>query len=162
MSVSVFGVTHTTVRGQYFPAIGSFTANTNPTSTVVASIIDQKAASLEAALAQENISTASITDSASAPYLWCQETLSLMVAVRLLQIITGVDPEVAKSWREELKARLDLLDERGAIALGDVSLDTGNSPANGATTHISHFSLDLPESDDLSSLEPLFRKDDLL
>lgn len=164
MTIYAFGVTPVTVRGECFPAIGAFTTNSNPTAAVVTSIINQKAAELGGLLASEGVSAATVhgLGAEQIPYLWCQETLTLMVAVRLLQIITSNNPKLAEAWANTLSARLKDLADRGAIALGDASLDTGTSPANGPTTHITHFSLSLPSNDDLSSLDPPFRKDDLL
>jgi len=120
----------------------------NPQATTVTTIISQKAAGLANLLAQEGVSATAVealtaTDPA---YLWCQETLALMVAVRLLQLASGKDPKLAEVWRDELVARLKDLAERGAAALGNASLDTSDSPANGPATHITYLGLDLPDA----------------
>ncbi len=164
MTIATFAVTYATMRAEYFPHLEEFSAVSNPQATTVTTIISQKAAGLANLLAQEGVSATAVealtaTDPA---YLWCQETLALMVAVRLLQLASGKDPKLAEVWRDELVARLKDLAERGAAALGNASLDTSDSPANGPATHITYLGLDLPDADDASSIEPLFRKDDLL
>lgn len=163
MSVSTFGVTAATVRANRFPHLGEFGANTAPSSSAVTVFVDQSAARLEGKLLLEKIAAASITDATSAAYLWCQETLELMVALRISQAATGSDNGLAPAWREELKERFEELDEGGASALGAGVSTTGtDSDPDGPTSHISEYGLEVDSADDMSTAVPRLRRDDLL
>ena len=163
MAVSTFSVTALTVRSNRFPHLSDFGANTAPSSTSVATFIDQSAARLEGKLLLEKIVASSITDAASAAYLWCQETLELMTAVRIAQAATGSDNGQAQAWRDEIKARFDELEEGGATALGSGVSTTGtSSDPDGPTSHISEFNLTVDSSDDMSTTVPRLRRDDKL
>lgn len=162
MTVTYFGVTAATVRAEYFPMWTAFSGNTNPTSTTVtSSLIPQKYAELAGRLLVENVNAAAVdADTASVGYSWCQETLALMVAIRILQLATQRDPELAKTYEARLKERFDLLETYGAVALGDSTLDTGDSPANGPTTFITEMDISVPDDSYASGLAPFLRKDD--
>lgn len=163
MSVSTFGVTSSTVQTSRFPHLGSFGANTAPSSSAVDVFINQSAARLEGKLLLEKIAASSIVDTASAAYLWCQETLELMVAVRIAQAATGSDNGQAQAWRDELKVRFDELDEGGASALGSGVTTTGTpSDPDGPTSHISEYSLTVDSAADMSTVVPRLRRDDKL
>lgn len=162
MALPVFGVTATTLREHMFPHWGAFSANSSPTSTTVGDIIAEEAGDLAARLYRENVSAASITDAASAPYLWCAKTLRLMAAIRTMRASTQQQPELVTRWMEELDARLKLLSEDGATALGDASLQSGTSDPDGPTSHISVYSLEVDDPDDMSTTVPRLRRDDAL
>jgi hypothetical protein len=163
MALETFGVTAAIERADMFPQWGDFDANSSPTSTTVGRFINEEAADLAARLYAENVTASSLTlaDNEVA-YTWCAKTLKLMVARRIFAVATQGDPELRKSYEAELKARLELLDDKGATALGDSSLDSGDAPADGPTTHINQFGLTTLAAADMSDLdEPLQLKDQL-
>lgn len=160
MALNAFGVTATTVREQMFPQWGNFSANSSPTSSVVADIITEESGDLAARLYRENITASSITDAATAPYQWCAKTLRLMVALRILRASTQQAPELAQRYKDELDERLKLLDSDGATALGDSTLQTGASDPDGPTSHISVYGLTVDDSTNMSTTVPRLRRDD--
>lgn len=163
MTVSTFGVTAATVRANRFPHLaGSWGADTAPTATTVATFINQRAAYLEGKLLLEGIAAADITDAASAAYLWCQETLELMVAIRIAEVATGSDNGLLQVWRDEVKARFAELDEDGAAALGSGATSTSNSDPDGPMSHISENGLEVDSAADMSTTVPRLRRDDML
>lgn len=157
-----FGVTAATMRAEYFPQWSAFDVNTRPSSTTITdSIIPQKYAELAGKLLVKQIAIASaVAATTDPPYSWCQETLGLMVAIRILQLATQRDVELAKTYQERLDDRLGALESYGATALGLASLDTGNSPSGGPTTYIEQLGLEVPDSSLSSGLAPFIRKDD--
>lgn len=160
---TTFGVTVSTVRQNRFPHLGEFGANTAPSSAAVGVFLYQAASRLEGKLLLEKIVASSISDVTSAAYFWCQETLELMVAVRISQVALGSDNGLAQSWREELRERFEELDEGGAQALGAGASITGTpSDPDGPTTHISEFGLTVDEADNMSTVVPRLRRDDKL
>lgn len=163
MTVSTFGVTAGTVRTNRFPHLSDFGANTAPSSSAVGVFVDQAAARLEGKLLLEKIVASSITDATSAAYLWCQETIELMVAVRISQAASGSDNGQAQAWRDELKVRFEELEEGGASALGSGVTTTGTpSDPDGPTSHISEYSLTVDSAADMSTVVPRLRRDDKL
>lgn len=160
--MNVFGVTYQTVRQDIVPWFDDFSAVSSPTSTALARWIDEEAADLSGKLLAEAIDMAEITDSATAAYLWCRKTLTLMVGARLIPIITSQYPEVAQKLAAELKARLEDLETNGATALGDESLSTSASDPDGPTDHIQELGLDVGDLTLASSVAPVLRKDDEL
>lgn len=168
MGVSLFGLTAGSVRAHMFPQLSDWDANSSPTSTIVGEVIEEEAGELAGRLYAENVVASSIVSTLdsnnlhSAAWLWCVRTLRLMVALELLKRMSQQYPELAKAYREELDKRLKDLNERGPTALGDESLNSGTSDADGPTTHLSKYSLTVDEADNMSSAVPLCRKDDEL
>jgi hypothetical protein len=160
--VNVFGVTHDTVRRHHFPGIQSFSLGSAPTSTTVTEKIGSAAADLAGKLTLKGIDAATIIDTASAAYAWCAETLRIATAVKLLQIISGVDADLAKAWKSELKDRYELLAEQGVDAMGGGASTTDLGGPDGPNTHISELSLDTGDDGLASDVIPPFRKDDQL
>ncbi len=156
-----FGVTYTSIRDEFFPQWGAFSANSNPTATTVTTLITQKYADLAGKLLIKGIAIATVdAATSSVGYSWCQETLGLMVAIRVLQLVTQRDPELAKAYLQRLTERLSALETYGAAALGDRTLDTGTSPSSGPTTFIDQMGITLPDDSEASELVPFFRRDD--
>lgn len=163
MALTVFGVTYTNVRTDMFPQWGAFDANSSPTSTTVTTFINEEAADLAGRLYAEGVSATAVELLVGGvAYTWCAKTLKLMAARRIFAVATQGDPELRKAYGVELDARLALLDEKGATALGDESLDTGDSPADGPTTHINQFNLTTLSASDMSSAAPKLKADDQL
>ena len=162
MSVSIFGLTAASVRAHMFPQWKDFSVNSSPTAVIVGEIITEEAGELAAKLYGENVNAAAITDTASAAYLWCTKTLRLMVALRVLRASTQQEPELNKAYAAELKKRFEDLAAGGATALGNDSLDTGDSPADGPTTHINQFGLTTLAAEDMSALDDGLKRSDKL
>jgi hypothetical protein len=166
VGVSLFGLTPAAVRENKFPQWNDFTAKSSPTSTQVTDIIEGQAGELAAKLYAENVVASSIPGTTdgnglhSAAWLWCRETLRLMVALEILRVTTQRDPELAKTYAGQLKERLKDLDAKGATALGDAALDTGDAPAQGPTTHINTFGLTTLAAADMSSLDDVLKRSD--
>ncbi len=163
MTVSVFGLTAAILRADYLPQADDFSTSSAPTAASVARLLNQKAAELEGLLLKESIATAGITNAASAAYLWCQETLSLMVMIRVAGLMSGRNQDLIIEWQVRLDERLKRLADDGATALGDASLSTSASDPDGPTSHISELGLDVSDmASTASSAAPVFRKDDVL
>lgn len=164
MALYLFGVTYETVKQDLFPMFDSFSATTNPSSTVVGRFIDEEAGELAGRLLEETIVAATVHAlGATYPaYVWCRKTLTLMVGIRILQAATSQYPELARSFRDELDARFERLASTGATALGDETLATGASAPDGPTTHISQHGLTVADPDEMSTAEPVLKKDDPL
>lgn len=163
MAVTTFGVTAATVRSNRFPHLaGSYGTDTAPSSTAVATFINRAAARLEGKLLLESITASAISDTASAAYYWCQETLELMVAIRIAEVATGSDNGLLQVWRNEVEARFKELDVGGVAALGAGATSTSSSDPDGPTSHVSEYSLEVDEADNMSTVVPRLRRDDLL
>lgn len=162
MSVSTFGVTAEMVRASFFPHLDAFGTATSPTATTVAREINWCAAELNGRLKTKDITPSAIADTASAAYYWCQQTVALMVAVALLRVMSGADPDVAKAWMALRDDRLTKLEQQGVAALGDGASTTGSSEALGPTDHISELGLDVGDADDASDVIPALRRGDML
>lgn len=161
MSLTLFGTTAAVLRSRYFPQIDAFSVLSSPTAVVVGDIINACAATLDGKLRQEDITPAAITDTTSAAYYWCAETILLASAIKVMQASTHQDPKVLEAWRDELKERYADLAKSGAAALGDgVSLPA--TEVDGPLTHIDEHSLDVADETLMSTAEPVFRKDDEL
>jgi hypothetical protein len=163
VALPVFGVTYSTLRSLRFPHWNAFSTRSSFTDTDVTSIIQEEAADLAGRLYAEDITAADIdaNDNAIA-YLWCAKTLHLMAACRILRDVTANEPALAQAYQRELDARLALLASQGATALGDESLSTGTSDPDGPTSHISQFSLETDEAENMSTTVPRLRRDDQL
>lgn len=163
MSLATFGLSAAIEYADMFPQWSAPDANSTPTTTTVGRFINEEAADLAARLYAENVIASAITTPANeVAYTWCAKTLKLMVAMRIFGVATQQDPELRKSYAAELKARFENLDEKGATALGDSSLDSGDSPADGPTTHLNQFRLDTLSADDMSPLDDGLKRSDPL
>lgn len=164
MTVSIFGVTHGSVRRHHFGQQTDFSATTSPTSTTVGEKIDAQAARLEGKLRLKGITASAITDTASAAYIWCADTLRLMTAISIQPVALGIDSDEAARWRADLKERLADLEERGADALGDgATADATASEPEGPITHFTeNTGIDTGDDDDASDAEPPLRFGDEL
>lgn len=160
--MNLFGVTHDTLRRHHFPGLQAFSSTSAPSAQTVTEKIASAAAELDGALSRKGITGDDIVDTASAAYAWCAETLRLMTAVKLLQIISGVDPDLAKAWRAEKKERLELLADQGTGALGGGASSDDLGEPDGPNTHIAELSLDTGDDSLASDVIPPFRKDDQL
>lgn len=169
MGVNLFGLTANSVRAHMFPQLSDFDANSSPTSTIAAECVEEEAGELAAKLYTEGVVASAIVSTLdanglhSAAWLWCVRTLRLMVALQLLKRMSQQFPELAKAYQDELDKRLADLEARGGTALGDDTLDTGDAPADGPTTHINTYGIEVSASDDMSSLadDVLRRSDEL-
>jgi hypothetical protein len=162
MGLSTFGVSADSVRRHRFPHLDSFGANTAPSLSTVEEAVSRAAARLAGKLLLEAIDAESISDAASSAYLWCQETLELMVAIRVAEAATHRDAELLRVWRTEVDARFTELEEGGADALGGGAVSIGTSDPDGPTSHISQNNLTTDASADMSTTVPRLRRDDLL
>jgi hypothetical protein len=162
MPISTFGVTADTVRRHRFPHLDSFGTSTVPSLPTVTEAVDRAAARLTGKLLLEAIVASAITDVASAAYLWCQETLELMVAIRIAEAMTHRDSELLRVWRTEVTARFEELDAGGVDALGGGATSASESDPDGPTSHISQNNLTTDASADMSTTVPRLRRDDLL
>lgn len=160
MSVNLFDVDPAMIRDDYYPMLGEFASDSQPTADTIERWVSQEAATLEGKLRKESLTGESYTDDESAPWLWCQKTLSLMVALRPGWPQAAVTPEnTLKRWKEDLDARMKDLDENGAVALGE---SAATETPNGATSHISQYDLSVGDIGDASDATPPFRKSDQL
>lgn len=166
MATNEFGVTYQTVRQQELPFLDDFSASSSPTSTTVSVYVAQKAADLHGKLLSAGINAEDWATTTYAPYQWCQETLTLMVALKILRVMTQQYPEVLKRIADEVKERLKALEEGGGTAIGDSALDatSGDSHPAGPHTHISELDLSVGDdpAGDASDAAPLLRQSDEL
>ena len=168
MGTNIFGLTANGVRAHMFPQWPDFTDNSSPTVTIVGECIEEEAGELAGKLYGEDIIASAIDDDLdentlhSPAWLWCVRTLRLMVALQVMRRATQSDPELAKTYALELKARLDALAESGATALGNEALSTGPSDPDGPTSHVTVYGLTTDEASSMSSTVPILRKDDAL
>jgi hypothetical protein len=162
MSLSTFGVSADSVRRHRFPHLDSFGASTVPSLSTVEEAVSRAAARLAGKLLLEAIDAEAISDATSPAYLWCQETLELMVAIRVAEAMTHRDSELLRVWRTEVDARFEELDEGGVDALGGGAITTSASDPDGPTSHISQNNLTTDASADMSTTVPRLRRDDLL
>lgn len=163
MALSLFGATAAVLASDYFPHSGGFNTATKPTEAAVGRAIDRSAAELAGKLAAQGVTAATISGAPStypAAYAWCAETVLLGTAVRVSQAMLQADPEQAKAWAAQLKARFEALEEEGSDALGDAP--AGDDSASGVSTHISANGLETDDADDMSDCVPRFRRSDEL
>ena len=168
MAVNLFGLTVNAVRASMFPQLSDFSVNSSPTLAEGVICLEEEAGELAAKLYRRNIVASGIVSTLDAnnlhspAWLWCARTLRLMVALELLKRMSQQYPELAKAYRTELDARLADLQQSGGTALGNDSLETGSSPADGPTSHISEYGLTTDDPTDMSDVVPLLRKGDRL
>ncbi len=164
MTVQVFGVTHATVRAHCFPRLDAFSATTSPTSTTVTEKISVAAARIYAALTAEEIDAATVyaLGSSDASYIICADIIRKLTALSLR--IPCDDPAVPDGWQKEVDAFFAMLAENPAAALAndDLSSSSSDSDPDGPTHHIDEYGIDIGDTADASSAEPVLRKDDEL
>jgi hypothetical protein len=161
MSLTLFGVTYSTVRAHLFPRLDDFSATTSPTSTTVTTKVNIAASRLAAALTKESISPATIgASSTSAAYYICADIVEKMTALSLN--IPTDDPETPKSWKTDVDTFLKDLAHDAGVALADPTLSTSASNPNGPTTHLTEYGLEVDDVTDMSDATfPLHAKDEL-
>lgn len=166
MTVPTYGVTPESLRAHHFPHLVAFSADSQPTATIVSEVISERAAELFAALAKEGISATAVDGlgATSAAYLWCRETLRLMAAVYLYRSMTGGDPAAAQALSARVDARLAALAGNGGLELGDASLEGAGPPSDGPTSHLNTYDIEVgtDDSEFISEAKPRLRRDDYL
>lgn len=161
MASSSFGIDAESVRRHHFPNADAFSASSRPSAATVAEVIEEEAASMAGALALELVVASDITPASSA-YNACRKTLRMQVAAKLVRLMSGVDSALAQAWDAEVARWYEQLDEGGASFLGDGATATGNSDADGPTSHVSVYGLTTATADELSSPVPFLKMDDEL
>jgi len=162
VSVNTFDVDAAMIRDDYYPMLGEFASDSQPTEETIERWVLQEAAGLEGKLRREEITASEITDDEDSAFLWCQKTLSLMVALRPgWPQAAAVPQSVRDAWAADLKQRLADLDADGHLALGG-SLPEPSSQPNGPTHHIDTYGLDVGDTSLASSVAPVLRRDDKL
>lgn len=162
MSINTFDVDVARVRDDFFPHItAGFTENSSPKAETVERYVSEEAATLAGKLRQKSISTDDIDDPESPEWVWCARVVTLMVAIRTLQVMSGQNPAVADAWEKRLAGLLEDLSENGELALG---MDTSGSDSepDGPTDFISELGLDTGDTSDASDVIPALRRSDAL
>lgn len=156
---TLFGVTYDSVRRHHFPVISNWDSTTSPTDTTVTEMIDAAAAKLAGKLLLKSITASEISDTATAAYAWCADTIRLEVATRIPPTVSGVDPDEYSRRRAQLKERYEDLDEHGAEALGGgASANATDSEPEGPVTYLTENpSIDTGSDSDASSVVPVLR-----
>lgn len=162
MSTNLFGLSADDVRKHHFPMWSALSASSKPTLDVVTEKLAEAAAEVAGALNAEAINAAAITDASSPAYLQCRRAVRTACALQLLWAAAGLDPELAKAWREWMAAFFTGLDEGSATFLGGGATSTSPSDPDGPTSHISEYGLTTDSAENMSSTVPLLRKDDRL
>ena len=161
-SINLFGLMPEDVRKHHFPMWSALSASSKPTLDVVQEKLDEAAADVAGRLFAENIDAATITDVDSPAYLQCRRAVRTLCALQLLWAAAGLDPEIAKAWREWLAEFFKGLADAGATFLGGGATATGDADPDGPTSHISYYGLTTDAADDMSTTVPALRKDDRL
>jgi len=160
---NTFGVTPLYLQQRVFPNAKPFSSTSAPTDTTVTSIINEQAAELEGKLALKAIDSTTIAnDGSTSASLWCRLTLRLMVAIEVVQYMTGTDPKVAQALQSKLNVRWKALNEGGASALGNGASSSSVADPLGPDTHIDELTLDTGDDSLASDSAPLFRQSDKL
>jgi hypothetical protein len=129
----------------------------------VTSVIAEQAAELEGKLSLKAIDSTQIAnDGSTAASLWCRLTLRLMVAVELVQYMTGTDPKLSQALQAKLNVRWKALNEGGASALGNGASSSSVADPLGPDTHIGELNLDTGDDSLASDAAPIFRQSDKL
>lgn len=160
MAINLFGLEADDVRRHHFPMWDPLSASSKPTTATVTEKLEEAAAQVAGALNAEAIDAASIVDTVSPAYLQCRKAVRTLCALQFLWAATGLDPELAKAWREWLAWFFEGLAEGGATFLGGGATSTSDSDPDGPTSHISQYGLTVDSAADMSSAVPLLRKDD--
>lgn len=164
MTIQVFGVTSSQVRKHYFPHWSDFSATTSPTDTTVAEFITDAAGDLYAKLYAEQIPADAVfaLGSGDVAYVRVAYAIRLLAAIKTMAATTAQDPELSRKWQREIDAFYVDLDNNGAVALGNSSIQTGVNEPGGPTDHIDAYGLDIGDTSEASSAAPALRKDDEL
>ena len=139
---NVYGVTHTTIREEFFPGVSTFSTDTRPTAIVVARIIDRVSASIDSALLAVGIASADL-DSVGEPvsYAFLADTLSLGVAARLAGVgALGAEAEAVVRWAEEFARRLRQIVDATEEVLPDA--ETAGATGAGVRSHVTDLALE--------------------
>lgn len=164
MSVPTFGVTAAKIHDHYFPTLAAFSGSTEPTDTTVGEKIEEAAAVLCGLLLRAGGDPSMISTDAGASYpiayAWCQRWIRLSSACSTYRAIAGAAARLPDEWTAAVDAMTVTLQSLGLKALGDAPVPA--EPAEGARTHIKHWSLDTGDSLDVSDAIPPFRKSDKL
>lgn len=161
MAINLFGLTPESVRKHHFPMWDALSPVSEPSLATVQEKLEEAAAQVAGALNAEAIDASAIVTSTPA-YLQCRRAVRTACALQLLWAATGVDPELAKAWREWLTAFFTGLNEGGATFLGGGATSTTPSDPNGPTSHISQYGLKTDDPANMSTAESILRKDDRL
>jgi hypothetical protein len=163
MTIATFGVTATMMRADYFSQLGEFSTDSNPSSTSVDRYIQQKGAELAGKLRAEEQSPSAIEAlTTSEAFLWCQETLCLLVACRIAEDMQQAKPPLADTWEKRLLERLAGLADDAVGTLGQGSATPTEQP-DGPNTFIDTLDLDTSHNESCaSSVDMPLRKDDRL
>lgn len=162
MATNLFGLTAESVRQHHFPMWSALSVSSKPTLAIVTEKLEEAAAQIAGALNEEAIDASAITDATTPAYLQCRRAVRTACALQLLWAAAGLDPELAKAWREWLDTFLRKLDESGATFLGGGATSTTPSDPDGPTSHVSQYGLTTDSAANMSSTVPLLRKDDQL
>lgn len=161
-STNTFGLTVESVRKHHFPHTPEWTERSRPSESTVTEKILEQAATLAGALNGEAIDASTITEVTSPAYLNCRQQLRRMVAIDLVEVLSGTEPTLVQSWKRASTAFFDGLEEGGATFLGGGATSTGTSEPDGPTDFISELSLEVGDADDASDVVPVLRRGDSL
>ena len=82
-----------------------------------------------------------------------------MTAIEILSVATQQVPPLSAKWQEQLDALWKELAEKGYLALGS-GVSAPSSPADGPTTHLNTYGIDVGEiAADASTSIPRLRRD---
>jgi hypothetical protein len=157
MGNAVYAVTSAFVADRFFPQLqGGFTVNTRPTSTTISTMIGESAADVNGVLGLLSITQPTSVEAQA--YAWCQYTVALGAAFRAARGMASGNPEAAKAWEAEYKARLTEL--KGSPSMLTDAIQASN-PTTGVRSWVRDLSLDRGDSTDYTdNVRPTFRVDD--
>lgn len=160
MASSLFGLDAESVRRHHFPNFDAFSAGGRPSLATVSEAIEEEAAHMAGALALELVDASAIAPASSA-HNTCRRILRMQVAARLARDIPGIDSELARAWDAQVQRWYEQLDEGGVSFLGDGATATGNSDADGPTSHLSVYGLEGDTAEAMSNpINDKLRMDD--
>ena len=162
MTINVFGVDADSLRRHYFPHLDGFSTSSAPTLVTVTERIQRAGARLGNHLYLRNIDAGTIIDATSPAWAWCAETLSLIAAIRLAQVMSGLNADVVKGWQADLDERFKLIEDNGEAALGPGVDSFGESQSAGPTDFIDELAIDTGDDSLASSAAPVLRRSDAL
>lgn len=150
MASSTFGLTVESVRAHHFPNADAFSSQSRPSLVTAGEILTEEAAQMAGALALELIDASAITANSGA-YNSCRKTLRQQAAAKLVRLMTGVDPEIAKTWSEEVADWYAKLDQGGVSFLGDGATASGLADADGPASHLTTYALERDTAANMSN-----------
>lgn len=158
---NVYGITHDTIREEFFPGVATFTAQTRPTATTATRIISRVSSAIDAALLSVGIASADI-DAVGEPvsYAYLADTLSLGAAARLAGVGSlGAEADAVKRWAKDFEARLLRIETDPESVIPDAALAGTDA---GVRSHVTAMGLtDDDLSDRSTNNSPLFTTDDV-